>query len=59
MKKEETRLNVILEPSLLDAVDKYAVANESDRSKVVRLALKKFLQLDPKTKKPEKSLKAS
>lgn len=58
--KEMSRLNILIEPDTVSAIDTYAQSNEMDRSKVVRLAVKKFLQIDPNMKKiKSKQVKAS
>lgn len=52
--KEEKKVTVLFDLELLKKIELYASNNESDTSKVVRLAVRKFLNESPIEKRSAK-----
>ncbi|PKA09299.1 hypothetical protein [Leptospira harrisiae] len=55
---KDTYVTVKFEKEIADAINKYAKVNEMDRSKVVRLAVKRFLGVLPMAKSVSTKTKA-
>jgi metal-responsive CopG/Arc/MetJ family transcriptional regulator len=58
MAKDKNKEKVTLEfdKSIIEEIDRYALENESDRSKVIRTAVKKFFNLSPVVKTGKKTI---
>ncbi|MCG6144100.1 MULTISPECIES: ribbon-helix-helix protein, CopG family [Leptospira] len=52
--QKDVRTTFSCEKDLMNAVDQFAANNEMDRSKVIRLAIKKFLNVSPIEKRSAK-----
>lgn len=53
--KDTERVTTIFEKSIIEEIDRYASENEYDRSKVIRIAVRKFFNQSPVQKTGKKA----
>ncbi len=53
---KDTKITVKFDAAIVEQLETYAANNEMDKSKVVRLAVKKFLNVSPVEKRSAKKV---